>query len=172
MNKRMNKLLVVVDMQNDFINGALENPEAEKIVDRVCDKIRGWGGEIAATLDTHRDDYHETLESKSVPIHCIMDTDGWHINQKVKECLLEHGYSSFVKNTYGSLELADTTYWYDEIVVIGICTDICVLSNAVLLRAANPDIPISVDSSCCAGTTVENHHNALKALKMIGIEIR
>lgn len=168
------KLLAVIDMQNDFIDGALGTQEALKIVGRVADKIsemRKNGAEIVFTRDTHGADYLSTSEGKKLPVkHCIRNTNGWEISDK-----LDSANSKIIdKPSFGSLELAEyaaSLDKLDEIVLVGLCTDICVISNAMLLKAKLPETKITVDSGCCAGVTPESHKNALEAMKMCQIDV-
>lgn len=170
------KLLVVVDMQKDFVDGALGTKEARAIVDNVVKKVteeKEAGARIIFTMDTHGTNYPETLEGKNLPVeHCIRETDGW----KLIPCLrpLAEGCKIIEKPTFGSSELAHLAASgnYEEIELIGLCTDICVISNALLLKAAVPETPISIDASCCAGVTPESHKNALEAMKMCQIIIK
>ena len=170
------KVLVVVDMQNDFIDGALGTPEARKIVPAVVEKIKGWTGEIYATMDTHQPDYLTTQEGRNLPVaHCIEGTPGWEIAPAIREALTN--VTCLTKPTFGSRSLAETLVIVDqnqpieEIELIGLCTDICVISNAMVLKAFLPEVPITVDASCCAGVTPESHRNALSAMKMCQIGI-
>ena len=170
------KVLVVVDMQNDFIDGALGTPEARKIVPAVVEKIKGWTGEIYATMDTHQPDYLTTQEGRNLPVtHCIEGTPGWEIAPAIREALTN--MTCLTKPTFGSRSLAETLVIVnqnqpiEEIELIGLCTDICVISNAMVLKAFLPEVPITVDASCCAGVTPESHRNALNAMKMCQIGI-
>jgi len=167
-------LLIVVDMQNDFISGPLGTPQAEAIVPRVCDKIRDWDGDVFYTKDTHFDDYLETLEGEHIPVeHCVVRSPGWQLDHRVMEALPESA-DGFLKGTFGSVNLANyicDQEHYDRIEIIGLCTDICVVSNALLLRAHYPDVPIAVDASCCAGTTEDNHKAALQIMKQCCIDV-
>lgn len=167
------KVLVVVDMQEDFVRGTLGTQEAAAIVSNVNKKIatyRRTGGTVVFTRDTHFENYLETMEGKKLPVkHCIKGTEGWQIISEIdtaKDKIIN-------KPTFGSLELADyvETLDIDTIEIIGLCTDICVISNAMILKAKFPEKVIKVDSSCCAGVTPESHSNALNALKMCHIEI-
>lgn len=168
------KILCVIDMQNDFIDGALGTPEAVKIVDNVREKIEKYrknGDTVIFTRDTHYENYMDTAEGKNLPVpHCVKGTDGWQISAK-----LEVGDSKVIdKPTFGSTELGEYVAGLknvESIELIGLCTDICVISNALLLKANFPETPICVDSSCCAGVTPESHSNALSAMKMCQIEI-
>ena len=173
----MRKILVVVDMQNDFIDGALGTPEALAVVENVKLKIREYRPQdIFVTMDTHGPDYLETQEGRKLPVmHCIKGTEGWQIRPDVAELL--GGARVFEKPTFGSTALAreiseiaaeeDT-----EIEIIGLCTDICVVSNALLLKAAMPEVTIYVDPGCCAGVTPESHEAALKTMQMCQIQMR
>lgn len=170
------KVLVVVDMQNDFIDGALGTPEAVEIVPRVVQKIRDFDGRVIATRDTHEEDYLETQEGKKLPVrHCIRGTDGWEIRPEIRELLTE---APIDKPTFGSVELGQKLKAYQEsgdpvesITLVGLCTDICVISNALLVKAYLPEVPVTVDASCCAGVTPDSHEQALGAMKMCQIEI-
>lgn len=170
------KVLVVVDMQNDFIDGALGTPEARKIVPAVVEKIKSWTGEIYATMDTHQPDYLTTQEGRNLPVaHCIEGTPGWEIAPAIRKALTN--VTCLTKPTFGSRSLAETlvivnqNQLIEEITLIGLCTDICVISNAMVLKAFLPEVPITVDASCCAGVTPESHRNALNAMKMCQIGI-
>jgi len=169
------KVLIVVDMQNDFIDGSLGTPEAVRIVPRVVEKIRAWEGPVYATQDTHSENYLRTREGQALPVeHCIRDTSGWQIAPAVREALGPEAVC-VTKPTFGSRELAEMLARLegpiDEIELTGLCTDICVISNALLLKAFLPEVPISVDAACCAGATPDSHKNALQAMKMCQIII-
>lgn len=172
----MKKILVVVDMQNDFIDGALGTKEAEQIVESVIHKIKEYNiKNIYATRDTHRTDYLSTQEGKNLPVeHCIKGTPGWEIRAEIAELL--EGAVMVDKPSFGSLKLAELLYEENkkeelEIELVGLCTDICVVSNAILLKAKMPEVKISVDASCCAGVTPESHKAALETMKMCQINI-
>lgn len=170
------KLLVVVDMQKDFVDGALGTKEARAIVDNVVKKVakeKEAKTQIIFTMDTHEANYLETLEGKNLPVeHCVRETKGWQLIPSLR--LLADGCKIIEKPTFGSTVLAHLAASgdYDEIELIGLCTDICVISNALLLKAAVPETPISIDASCCAGVTPESHKNALEAMKMCQIIIK
>lgn len=170
----MKSLLVVVDMQKDFIDGSLGTGEAVKIVGNVAEKIRGAkaeGTDVVFTYDTHLENYLETQEGKKLPVvHCVKGTPGWELD----EALQEFEGKTFEKPTFGSRELAQwaADEGYDRIELVGLCTDICVISNALLLKAYLPESVIAVDASCCAGVTPESHKNALEAMKMCQIEVK
>ena len=166
----MKKFLIVVDMQKDFVDGALGTKEAEAIVPNVVGKIEGFDGEIFATLDTHFDDYMETSEGRNLPVmHCIKGSEGWQLDAAVKEALDKKGCTAVEKNTFGSVSLPELIKERagDEefsIELVGLCTDICVVSNALLLKAHFPEAEITVDEKCCAGVTPEAHAAAIKTL--------
>lgn len=171
------KALVVVDMQKDFIDGVLGTNEAAAIVPAVKKKIdeyRAAGDVIIFTRDTHHEDYLETQEGRKLPVkHCIKGTAGWKISSKLKV-----GDSKVIdKPSFGSYELVDCLVQIDEktplehIELVGLCTDICVISNAMLIKARFTEIPVRVDASCCAGVMPETHRTALKAMDMCQIEI-
>ena len=174
------KVLVTVDMQNDFINGALGTKEAEQIVPGVVEKIREFDGTVIATRDTHGENYLESEEGKHLPVvHCVEGTKGWQISREVEEALREKPeYFIIDKPTFGSVELGEYVKKLDEtggpveeITLIGLCTDICVISNALLLKAYLPEVPVLVEASCCAGVTPQSHSQALEAMKMCQVEI-
>ena len=165
------KTLIVVDMQKDFIDGALGTKEAEAIVQKVADKIktcRKEGAQIIFTRDTHQTNYLETQEGRNLPVeHCIEGSEGWEISKEL-EVLPEDEIIN--KVTFGYVWSKDMIKG-DEIEIVGLCTDICVISNALVLKAVLPETPITVDSSCCAGVTPQSHNNALEAMKMCQISI-
>ena len=172
----MKKLLVVVDMQKDFIDGVLGTKEAISIIPNVVRKIKSWDGDIACTIDTHDDNYLQTNEGKHLPVvHCVKDTDGWRVNRDVylAICDKQPAHKCFYKNTFGSLRLMDfiKENKFDYIEFVGLCTDICVVSNAVLAKAFVPEVQIVVDASCCAGVTPESHGAALDTMKMCQIDV-
>ncbi len=171
----MKNILIVVDMQNDFIDGALGTKEAVAIVPKVEEKIRNFDGEVFFTRDTHETYYLETQEGKNLPVkHCIRDTEGWQIR---KELDVLRKTDPVDKETFGSTDLAGELTMIDEdegigsITLVGLCTDICVISNALLIKASLPEVPICVDATCCAGVTLESHENALKAMEACQIRI-
>ena len=170
----MKKLLIVIDMQNDFIDGALGTPEAEAIVDAVKDKIRSYPpADVFATMDTHGPEYLSTQEGRFLPVeHCIRGTDGWEIRPDIAELLTEA--TIFEKPTFGSTQMAGAIRDLpdvEEVEMIGLCTDICVVSNALLLKAYMPELRISVDAACCAGVTPEKHLAALETMRSCQIEV-
>ena len=172
----MRKFLIVIDMQNDFIDGALGTKEACAIVDAVKAKISAWpAADVIATMDTHFEDYMDTQEGKYLPVpHCIKDSEGWQIRPDIAELLTDA--TIYEKPTFGSTALAeDLKAIFEkeeiELELIGLCTDICVVSNALLLKAAMPEVKISVDSSCCAGVTPEKHAAALETMRSCQIQV-
>lgn len=178
----MKKILVVVDMQNDFITGPLGTPEAVSIVDEVVEKIRGeeWDY-IYTTQDTHDEDYLDTQEGKKLPVeHCIEGTDGWHLERRIyKQVVERREWRDLFKYTFGAFDLPEFIgYIYNgcssgefEVTFVGVCTDICVISNALLLKAHYPEMKIVVDASCCAGSTPEKHRMALEVMKSCQVDV-
>jgi len=167
------RILVVVDMQNDFIDGALGTPEAQAIVGRVAAKVEAYknrGDEVVFTRDTHGENYLTTQEGRNLPVkHCIRETDGWRIASAIDTS----GCTILDKVTFGSMELAEYVAQRKPMSVelVGLCTDICVISNAMILKASMPEVPVGVDASCCAGVTPESHKNALGAMKACQVVI-
>lgn len=174
----MKNLLIVVDMQKDFVDGALGTSEAVTIVEHVCNKIRQFDGDIIVTYDTHQENYMDTREGKLLPVpHCIKGTPGWELDTRVQEALKGKTYQVIEKPTFGSVVLPEYVkehYSPAELSVelIGLCTDICVVSNALLLKAHFTETDITVDSSCCAGVTPESHNAALTTMKMCQIAVK
>lgn len=166
------KYLIVVDMQNDFITGSLGSEDAKNIVAKVVEKVKNFDGTIIFTRDTHKENYLKTQEGKNLPIeHCIKGTFGWEICNELKP----YAESVVDKNTFGSIELIDTIKRcrakVEEIELCGLCTDICVISNAIILKAAFPETKIVVDASCSAGVTRQSHDTALNAMRAVQIEV-
>lgn len=182
----MEQILVVVDMQNDFIDGALGTKEAVQIVPYVVDKIKAYkdqGNPIYFTKDTHEEDYLDTQEGRNLPVqHCIRGTKGWELHPQI-EALSEELQSTsdnpiiFEKGIFGAEVLAQTLREdikdpsQTEIELVGLCTDICVISNAILLKTYMPEVIVKVDGACCSGVTPQSHENALEAMKMCQIQI-
>lgn len=171
----MQDILIVVDMQNDFIDGALGTAEAQAIVPKVVEKMRNFSGKVLFTRDTHGEDYFNTQEGKKLPVpHCIRGTKGWEICPQLMDFCKE---APIDKVTFGSAELGSILKEENEknpiatITFIGLCTDICVISNALLAKAHLPEAEIVVDAACCAGVTPESHHTALLAMKPCQITI-
>lgn len=189
--ENLKKLLIVVDMQNDFIDGSLGTPEAQAIVPKVVEKIQNWDGDIVYTQDTHDRFYLNSNEGKHLPItHCVYQTHGWKVENSVQFALdsmdeiitvryddgslayTYHKVKSLTKHKFGSVILAeDYCLDYDTIVLCGLCTDICVIANALLVKSFQPEANVIVDASCCAGTTKENHEAALKVMRSCQIDI-
>ena len=166
------KILIVVDMQNDFISGSLGSTLAEAIVPGVVEKVKNYDGKVIFTRDTHFADYMNTQEGRKLPVeHCVKDTAGWEICNELKpyvETVVD-------KITFGSVELPSVIKNFgeeiEEIELCGLCTDICVISNAMILKAAFPEVKVSVDGKCCAGVSEESHQTALDAMRAVQIEI-
>ena len=172
----MRKILIVIDMQNDFIDAALGTQEAVGIVEAVKEKIRSYpAADVIATMDTHGDNYMNTQEGKYLPVpHCIKGTDGWRIHPDIAELLA--GAAIYEKPTFGSTAMAADLKAISEkeeieLELIGLCTDICVVSNALLLKATMPEVKISVDPACCAGVTPEKHLAALETMRSCQIQV-
>ena len=178
----MSKLVVVIDMQNDFIDGALGSEAAQSIVPKAVAAIEHYSNSdnsFCVTLDTHGDDYFNTLEGKLLPVpHCMMGTEGIQLNNAVAHVITDNflGFTYInSKDTFGYNWFNDRIWFhkekFDEIIIFGLCTDICVVSNALILRAACPDIPIKCLAYCCAGTTPDAHEAALKVMESCQIEV-
>lgn len=184
------KLLAIIDMQNDFIYGSLGTPEAQAIVPVMVERLKEYEQEhplVVFTKDTHYANYMGTQEGKNLPVpHCIEDTSGWSICKSISSVVDRNPNfyfysdgdimsSRIYKNTFGSIRLAELINEYedeiDEVIFMGVCTDICVVSNALLVKAYSPEMKITVDASCCAGTTPENHKAALQTMKMCQINV-
>ena len=177
------KILAVIDMQKDFIDGSLGTGEAVSILPKVAEKIARFDGMVVYTRDTHDENYSDTLEGRKLPVrHCIRNTDGWRLAPEIEELRKAGNSPVFDKETFGSMELAKFLRTYaaehalqeelTEVEFVGLCTDICVITNALLVRTVLPQTEISVDASCCAGVTPESHKNALEAMKMCQITIK
>lgn len=167
--------LIVVDMQNDFVDGALGTEEAVAIVPEVVEKIKSFSGKVLYTKDTHEENYMQTQEGKNLPVpHCIRGTEGWQLCPLVEALRRE---AAIEKPTFGSRGLCERLLLEHEaeaitsITLIGLCTDICVISNALLIKAALPEVPLIVDAACCAGVSVDSHKRALESMKTCQIEI-
>ena len=171
----MQDILIVVDMQNDFIDGALGTAEAVAIVPKVAEKVRGFKGTVIFTRDTHGESYMQTQEGRNLPVpHCIKGSRGWEVCPALEP--LRTGLT-IDKPTFGSAELGkvllelDTKEPVGSITLVGLCTDICVISNAMIAKAFLPEVPVTVDAACCAGVTPESHRNSLSAMKMCQVRI-
>ncbi|MDD3339907.1 MAG: cysteine hydrolase [Lachnospiraceae bacterium] len=172
------KYLIVVDMQNDFINGALGSREAEAIVSNVVKKVNAFDGTVIFTQDTHFVDYLSTQEGRMLPVeHCILDNHGWLLVDELQSFQQETGARIYQKHSFGSVELAQDLQQINErdsiesIELVGVCTDICVVSNALLLKAFMREVPMSVDAACCAGVTPEKHLAALETLRSCQVTV-
>ncbi len=173
----MRDLLIVIDMQKDFIDGSLGTKEAEAIVTDVIQLAEEFPGDVIFTRDTHTEDYLNTSEGKHLPVkHCIKGTEGWELEARLEAVREKRAALVFDKITFGSKELAaylaqEAGSELSSVTLCGLCTDICVISNALMIKAFLPEIPIRVKASCCAGVTPASHENALEAMKMCQIEI-
>ena len=175
----MKKCLIIIDMQNDFIDGSLSNKSAQDIIPAILEELRTGGYEhIVFTRDTHTKNYLNTPEGKRLPVeHCIMGTEGWELNQEILEdaCFGCDSISFFDKPTFGSLGLLSHIQSqgdFDEVVLCGTCTDICVVSNVLILKTMKPDLNITVLGNACAGLTPEKHQAALEVMKSCQINVK
>ena len=173
----MRKILLVIDMQNDFIDGALGTPEAAAIVDRVVEELGKYpAGDVIATRDTHSENYLDTQEGRYLPVtHCVQGTPGWELNPRIAAALKDAAIVD--KPSFGSKELAGQVAKMAQeedldITLVGLCTDICVVSNALLIKAFAPETPVRVIADCCAGVTPESHQAALETMRMCQIQIQ
>lgn len=173
------KYLIVVDMQKDFITGSLGTEEAKAVLPKVIDKVGHYDGQIIFTKDTHTEDYLNTQEGRNLPVkHCIQGDEGWFLADELEEAAAKGGWKTYQKPAFGSVEFAEALKRENEsapiteIELCGLCTDICVISNALLLKAFLPEVPVSVDAACCAGVTPKSHRNALEAMKMCQVLIK
>ena len=173
------KCLVVIDVQNDFVSGSLGTPEAQAMLPRLEEKLRGFEGCVWMTLDTHGADYMDTQEGKHLPVpHCVRGTEGWQLAGELGKLAESLGAGIVEKPTFGSEELvASLKALYEageleSIELVGLCTDICVVSNALMLKAAMPELPMSVDSACCAGVTPQKHKAALEVMRSCQIAVK
>ena len=171
----MQTVLVVVDMQNDFIDGALGSKEAVAIVDNVRKKIEGFTGTVLFTRDTHFDNYMDTQEGANLPVpHCIKGTKGWEIREELEALRTTEAID---KVTFGSSELPEVLLKMhkenpiESITFVGLCTDICVISNVMVTKAFLPEVLLIVDAACCAGVTPASHKNALEAMKVCQVKV-
>ena len=166
------KYLIVVDMQNDFISGALGSREAKQIVPYVKEKIKNFEGTVLFTRDTHFENYMQTQEGRNLPVpHCVCNTDGWQIHPELEVLRRTQAVD---KLTFGSKELIEvlkTDEKIEEITFVGLCTDICVISNVMVVKAFFPEVPLIVDAKGCAGVTPACHKTALDAMKAIQVQV-
>lgn len=170
----MQDILIVVDMQNDFISGALGSADAQAIVPNVVEKVKGFNGRVIFTRDTHPENYMDTQEGHNLPVpHCIKGTEGWEICPELAPLCKE----VIDKPTFGSAKLGEVLVAADKeeaissVTLVGLCTDICVISNAMLVKAFLPEVPIAVDAACCAGVTPDSHKTALSAMLPCQIKV-
>lgn len=173
------KYLIVVDMQEDFVYGPLGTPEARKILPNVIEKVKNFAGTVMLTRDSHRSNYLDTQEGKYLPVpHCIAFSDGWDFVEPLDTMQMQGKFPTYAKNTFGCINLAidlraeHVKQAIESIELIGVCTDICVISNALLLKAYLPDVPIIVHSDCCAGVTPEKHEQALEVMRSCQIIVK
>jgi len=179
------KVLIIVDMQKDFIDGSLGTAEAFGIVDAVVKRVENSKGElILFTQDTHQSDYLDTTEGKKLPVtHCVENTEGWQINENIRNAwrnnkdtiiISELPQNTFTKSVFGSVDLVNflksRACEISEIEILGLCTDICVVSNAIMIKNTIPDVKISINAECCAGVTPKSHEEALNLMKMCHID--
>ena len=173
----MKHFLVVVDIQKDFVDGSLGTAEAVAILENAAAKIKAFQGEIFVTFDTHFENYMDTAEGKKLPVpHCIAGTDGWQLHEKIAAALEEIPHTPVKKLTFGSVELPELIRQAAagedfDVTLIGLCTDICVVSNALILKANFPEKEICVDAACCAGVTPQSHDAALTTMQMCQIRV-
>ena len=172
----MNKAIIVIDMQNDFVYGALGTDEARQMLPRLVEKInkvvKEKSADLIFTQDTHKEDYLSTQEGKNLPVvHCIKKTDGWEIVNDLQQ-FIPYAKAVIEKKTFGSTRLPSLIKPYEEVEFVGVCTDICVVSNALLVKAFYPELIVSVDATCCAGVTPESHAKALDTMKACQCVVR
>lgn len=173
-----NDYLIVIDMQNDFVDGALGTPEAQAIVEGVVARARDFAGTVVFTRDTHAENYLQTQEGRNLPVtHCVRGTAGWELAPAVAEVAEGLGAPVFDKPTFGSAELAawlverNAECPIDSIELAGLCTDICVVSNALLIKAMLPEVPMRVDAKLCAGVTPASHEAALATMRSCQVAV-
>ena len=167
----MKKALIVIDMQTDFVDGALANADAQAIVTPIADYITSFDGDIIATRDTHGEEYLSSPEGKKLPVpHCIKGTNGWEIVPEILSALTKRNALILDKPTFGYLGWGCLSA-YDEVELVGTCTDICVVSNALILKAKFPALTVKINAMLCAGTTTENHFAALQTMRMCQCEV-
>lgn len=173
------KYLIIVDVQNDFVDGALGTAEAQAMLPRLVEKVRGFDGTILVTKDTHGANYMDTQEGQKLPVpHCIKGTVGWELAPSLLEIPAVREAVVYEKPCFGSTALAadlaakNASGELDSVELVGLCTDICVVSNALLIKAAVPEVPVSVDAACCAGVTPEKHTAALAVMESCQVEVK
>lgn len=167
----MKKVLIVIDMQKDFVDGALANPDAQSITEQIAAYVSAYDGDVIATRDTHGKDYMQTAEGEKLPVpHCVQGTDGWEIVPNIATALAQKNARILDKPTFGYLGWGMLGE-YDEAELVGTCTDICVVSNALVLKAMFPDLCVKVNPALCAGTSKQNHDAAIQVMACCQVEI-
>lgn len=173
------RYLIVIDMQNDFVTGALGTKEAEAAAKNIIQKVKQFQGKILFTQDTHEENYLDTQEGKMLPVkHCIRGTAGWKLISELEVFQKQENYLVFEKNTFGSVELAQFLLEkyreksIESVELAGLCTDICVVSNALLIKAYMPELPVIVDTACCAGVSPDKHYAALRTMESCQIILK
>lgn len=166
------RYLIVIDMQNDFVTGALGTEEAKAAAQNTMQKIKRFQGKVLFTQDTHEENYLDTQEGRKLPVkHCIKGTTGWRLIPELEAVQQQENYPVFEKNTFGSVALAQFLLEkyqqkrIESVELVGLCTDICVISNALLIKAYIPELPVIVDTACCAGVSPDKHHAALQTME-------
>jgi nicotinamidase-related amidase len=170
----MDKLLIIVDMQNDFIDGALANPAAQAIVPGIVDFVKNWTGKIGVTFDTHQENYLETQEGKNLPFaHCIINTEGHRLNAQIAAVTNDRVNYTVFKPTFGFAGWGQYGFdsRFNEVVVVGTCTDICVVSNVLAIKAAYPELKVTVIENLCAGLSPEKHAAAIEVMKSCQVNV-
>ena len=170
----MEKLLIIVDMQNDFIDGALANPAAQAIVPGIVELAKNWEGRICVTYDTHKEKYMETQEGRNLPVpHCILNTNGHKLNAAIDEVTHNRVCYTVYKPTFGFDNWKQYGFdnHFDEVVVVGTCTDICVVSNVLAIKAAYPELKVTVIENLCAGLSPEKHAAAIEVMKSCQVNV-
>lgn len=170
----MDKLLIIVDMQNDFIDGALANPAAQAIVPGIVELAKNWEGRICVTYDTHKENYMETQEGRNLPVpHCITGTVGHKLNADIESVIYNKVNYSIYKPTFGFADWVQYgfNFHFDEVVVVGTCTDICVVSNVLAIKAAYPELKVTVIENLCAGLSPEKHAAAIEVMKSCQVNV-
>ena len=170
----MDKLLIIIDMQNDFIDGALANPAAQAIVPGIVDFVKTWQGNVGVTLDTHQENYLETQEGKNLPVpHCILGTEGHKLNAAIAKAVDNRVSYTIYKPTFGFIGWNQYGFdvHFDEVVLVGTCTDICVISNALAIKAAYPELKVTVIEPLCAGLTEVKHAAAIEVMKSCQVNV-
>lgn len=170
----MDKLLIIVDMQNDFIDGALANPAAQAIVPGIVELAKNWEGRICVTYDTHKENYMETQEGRNLPVpHCITGTVGHKLNADIEEVICNRISYTVYKPTFGFADWVQYgfNFHFDEVVVVGTCTDICVVSNVLAIKAAYPELKVTVIENLCAGLSPEKHAAAIEVMKSCQVNV-